>query len=825
MNRDLSPRTFAGQFVHFFATGINPSSSSSSSLEAEEETKVVGTDSNTASDTVSRTVGNQKTEEPQKLKEVSKHSSSSTGTTGTTSVALAPTNSSSSNTSNPKRSSYNYYQYQSTRQVVLPTNSCTNAMTPTRTRWNGTPTSNNPPHASSIASDDSKHITVGRKLARFLQRYSWYYPSTSSQDTPANLEEGWCYFEHVTLPRYVLRSNSNTTTTATGIVVSENTCCHKLHKYICGSSHHTTLDRAEPGDTTQTTRLYPVWHTPLSQMGDFGIGIGLYFTTLKVLGVLCLLAGIITLPNILYYSSTNYSTLGQSSSLVPNLLTLGSAICTDTPWVICQDCTPQQFLPNGNQRQSIGVGDTYDSTTSAVTPDIRFASTCTPSSTSSTTTTASTDCTIFIKKNNCLGAQKQQGLINLSAFLFVFVAMFFLNFYVRRKAIEFDEDEQTAQDYSILVRNPPSDAYDPEEWRKYFQQTLDDEDVHVTVCTVVVANDLLLQTLHELRDKKRQLHELLLLHTQQQQKQDINQHHHQQQQQNDITYNNYQQDIYENINHNNISKVVADIIRNSSTIGMVLKAILRNTLGCGWDIPSLYERTLVLEHRARGLAQLQHPVSKVFVTLETEGDQRSILERLSYGKFQIWKNERIRRQQERHTQTSDQNTTNVNNNRWKRPSRSQTTVVPEEYLFRGKYALLVTEPAEPSAVRWENLDDTTESQIISVCITTFVCLCAVVLIAYIVKLCRDRDPALCAFAIAFFNALFPLFAKAMTNIESHTDEGQKQRSLYIKIAVFRWVNTAIVIFIITVRVYSLRNNLLVFICFHVCLFYGFSKFI
>jgi hypothetical protein len=198
----------------------------------------------------------------------------------------------------------------------------------------------------------------------------------------------------------------------------------------------------------------------------------------------------------------------------------------------------------------------------------------------------------------------------------------------------------------------------------------------------------------------------------------------------------------------------------------------------------------------------------VFVTLETEGDQRSILERLSYGKFQIWKNERMRRQQQQ-TQINDDSPTNINN-RWERPKRTKATIVPEEYLFRGKYALLLTEPSEPSAVRWENLDDTMESQIISVCITTFVCLCAVVLIAYIVKLCRDRDPALCAFAIAFFNALFPLFAKAMTNIESHTDEGQKQRSLYIKIAVFRWVNTAIVIFIITVRVFSLRNNLFVF---------------
>ena len=36
-----------------------------------------------------------------------------------------------------------------------------------------------------------------------------------------------------------------------------------------------------------------------------------------------------------------------------------------------------------------------------------------------------------------------------------------------------------------------------------------------------------------------------------------------------------------------------------------------------------------------------------------------------------------------------------------------------------------------------------------------------------------------------------------TNLESHSSEGDKQTSLYVKIAAFRWVNTAIVITIIT----------------------------
>jgi hypothetical protein len=51
--------------------------------------------------------------------------------------------------------------------------------------------------------------------------------------------------------------------------------------------------------------------------------------------------------------------------------------------------------------------------------------------------------------------------------------------------------------------------------------------------------------------------------------------------------------------------------------------------------------------------------------------------------------------------------------------------------------------------------------------------------------------------ISLFNSVFPIFAKALTALEAHAGEGEKQTSLYFKIALFRWVNTAIVITIIT----------------------------
>ena len=53
------------------------------------------------------------------------------------------------------------------------------------------------------------------------------------------------------------------------------------------------------------------------------------------------------------------------------------------------------------------------------------------------------------------------------------------------------------------------------------------------------------------------------------------------------------------------------------------------------------------------------------------------------------------------------------------------------------------------------------------------------------------------------------FAKFLTSCEAHSSEGNKQRSLYFKIALFRWVNTAVVITIITPFTATLTNGKLV----------------
>ena len=82
--------------------------------------------------------------------------------------------------------------------------------------------------------------------------------------------------------------------------------------------------------------MYNTLATPSSELGKFGIGIGLYFTTLQIIGIIALFAGIINIPLISYYDSSDYrGDTGKPS----NLLLAGSAICTNSSWVACTGCS------------------------------------------------------------------------------------------------------------------------------------------------------------------------------------------------------------------------------------------------------------------------------------------------------------------------------------------------------------------------------------------------------------------------------------------------------------------------------------------------------
>jgi hypothetical protein len=161
--------------------------------------------------------------------------------------------------------------------------------------------------------DDPSEMTNGRKFALWMMnRFAWYNPRVNfdfdqsggdqvldagkyrtldgyplqfaKKETPS-LEKAWAYFEHVAMPRFLLEEKEDTN--KKGILT------RILHKFCKANKQ---LQRAEPGESEKPTRLYSPIFTPHKQLGDFGLGIGLYFSTLRAMSLLILAAGIINIP-------------------------------------------------------------------------------------------------------------------------------------------------------------------------------------------------------------------------------------------------------------------------------------------------------------------------------------------------------------------------------------------------------------------------------------------------------------------------------------------------------------------------------------------------
>ena len=243
-----------------------------------------------------------------------------------------------------------------------------------------------------IYNDSPEEITYSRRIARYLSKYNWYFPAKaynrvqaeSTEDGPeeAVLDVAWEYFEHIGLPR----------------------CFKEM-------GNAKTFDRAEPGEFEEPTMLYPLWKTPIIDMGDFGIGIGLYFYTLKFFAIITFIAGLINIPALVYVNSPHYNPDGRNRN---------SPICTNVEWQPCPTCKTSDW-------------DRFPTRS-----DDRFAQTSDGSLT-------------FIKVNGCK-IDDIFGISTYASLVFIIGAVYTVNYLLGRKAIKLDEAEQTAKDYSIQIK-------------------------------------------------------------------------------------------------------------------------------------------------------------------------------------------------------------------------------------------------------------------------------------------------------------------------------------------------------------------------------------
>mmetsp|Transcript_9293 Transcript_9293/g.15873 ORF Transcript_9293/g.15873 Transcript_9293/m.15873 type:complete len:1352 (-) Transcript_9293:1785-5840(-) len=546
---------------------------------------------------------------------------------------------------------------------------------------------------SPFLDDPFNDMTYGRRIALKLQNYSWYQPRGTHWDfNGLGLQSAWAHFEHSVLPRYISKALASRKNASVGLDDDDGDDWLYSPGQNKGSQERTgDLQRAEPGESESPTKLYSTLSTPLSQMGDFGLGVGLYFSSLRAIALISLVAGLINLPNILYFASDVYS----ANQPDVNFLLKGSALCTEQVWVPCPTCPIDKYE---NSRDRIAG-------TTTVTPDGELQT------------------LMFAMKNTCDGATMNVGIVNLATLGFIMLATIALSAYQKRKVVEFDEQEQTAQDYSIEISNPPKDATEPEEWKKFFESRFG---VHTTCCTVTIDNDLLVKALAERREVLHQIEEK----------------------------------IKEGAAANtlSLSEYAAKVEHRRGLIGYIKSRISPG-------IPELVDRLTVLNQKIQGLAQQNYRATKVFCTFETESMQRDIISEMKVGPM-----------------TAHMNSVHAIN---------------PNLLFRGEIVLDVREAEEPSTIRWMDLDVSWSNKMKQLSATTLISLAFVVAVAVIVALVRLHGAAYAALAISIANSLFPIVAKILTNVEAHASETGKQCSLFVKIAIFRWVVTAIVITIIT----------------------------
>ena len=221
-----------------------------------------------------------------------------------------------------------------------------------------------------------------------------------------------------------------------------------------------SLLQLEPGETVPGSEPYGIFDTPVDELGDFGLGILLYFKMLRFLGVLVVVLGGAAAYNIDYFDSKDYSANGQA--VLPNFsLMRGSAVC-DTYSAVC----------------TLQAGCNCD--TSSLASGVVTGTGC-----------------VAIKSCDFTPENAYVMLGVAGAFLVANLVMGWQHWKIEVAA---DEAEQTAQDYSVMVNDPDADAVDPDEWQKFFSQF-----GHVAYVTVALTNGKLLSLLARRRAVLRQL--------------------------------------------------------------------------------------------------------------------------------------------------------------------------------------------------------------------------------------------------------------------------------------------------------------------------------
>ncbi|KAL7559514.1 hypothetical protein ACA910_010325 [Epithemia clementina (nom. ined.)] len=529
--------------------------------------------------------------------------------------------------------------------------------------------------AAFVENDNNRDKTWTRLIVeKYLSKWTWYFPMRDKPNGP-DLSKAYAFYEHVTLPRY----------------------------FSGGQETGSVQRKAERGEFQEETRLYNPFFTKAVSLGEWGIAIDSYFTSLKYVAFMLLVAGIMNWYNMRYFASSEYSDDKQGS--LPAVLQ-GSAICTSFEWVACPTCSESNFDASTEEKARFAV------TQSGL---------------------------ILVSRNACGNDLLPVGMVNYFTFFLLLITLFLYGTSLNIREIRADEDKLTATDYSIVVRNPPYDAYDPDVWRNFFERFAENQ---VTCVTVAINNEKMLRKLIARRVHRNNLR-LMLPPGSDMDDEDL------------------------------VLNLIAQLEREKESEPKgILRCIISTCVRPLFNIflmflppQSLFDRMVKLTEEIKELQKEDYFVTSVFVTFETEEGQRKALSALSVGRIH-----------------------SITNN---------TQAVVPGVLFEG-CVLHVEEPAEPSAVRWLDLSSDTNKRILMRILNAAITLGIVTIAGVVVGAVRSSvGPRLSGPLVSVFNSIIPQIVKLLMIFEPHLSEGSFQTSLYLKITLFRWINTAILTKLIT----------------------------
>lgn len=294
-----------------------------------------------------------------------------------------------------------------------------------------------------------------------------------------------------------------------------------------------------------------------------------------------------------------------------------------------------------------------------------------------------------------------------------------------------------------LLYSPPKNAYDPDKWREFFNR-FDDNGKGVTLVTIVLNNTPLLKALKDRRYFLKELQRRIP----------------------DADLENlHKPEDLEKLKkqvEEKSEKLEKKRVDGESLAKLLFNCTLRPILRifCMYmDPQKLFVKVQDKTKVVQKLLKDKYDVSTVFVTFETEKGKRKAMYELMESRLDIKR----------------QNTKG------------------KKHLFGDKKVLLdVIVPTEPSAVRYLNLDKPFVTRICQMIITLAITFGLIILSAFLVRVTREKRGAFWAGILTTsLNIIIPVVVKLLQLIEVHPREEDIQRSMYIKITLFRWVNTAI----------------------------------